>query len=480
VRAPFYSEAWYEFQGDLQDWSASGAEALTLYFHGSTEKDHETTDRLYVVVEDDRGGSVVVRHPDSDALLSEGWQEWTIGFEQLGGVDLSRVERLVIGVGDRDNPQAGGSSVVYIDDVGLSSDGGVPPADDLYPITYVVATSNALSEDDTGPENTVNGSGLNNSYEHSNQSTTMWLGEPDGEPVYIQFAFGNVYKLEELWVWNYNSVFESILNFGVKDVTIEYSTGGTHWMELGNARFAQGSGEPDYVANTIVPLGGIRAKYVRLTIRSGWGMLGQYGLSEVRFFTSQASTAPSYAVLLDDFEDYTAQNRIYDVWFDGWMNETNSTVGYFSEPFAERWIVNSGLQSMPLFYDNVVFPYYAEAYRELEPELQDWSTTGADSLTLYFHGSTDLDHSIATDRLYVRVEDNQGRSSTVYHSDPTALLTGTWQEWTIGLHEFSDVNLSRVARLMLGVGNRDNPQPGGTSVIYFDDIGLSAASGRGR
>jgi hypothetical protein len=36
----------------------------------------------------------------------------------LAGVNLSRVAILYIGVGDRDNPSAGGTGLIFIDDVG--------------------------------------------------------------------------------------------------------------------------------------------------------------------------------------------------------------------------------------------------------------------------------------------------------------------------------------------------------------------------
>jgi len=36
-------------------------------------------------------------------------------------VDLRHVERLTLGVGDRNDSQPGGNSVVYIDDIGITS-----------------------------------------------------------------------------------------------------------------------------------------------------------------------------------------------------------------------------------------------------------------------------------------------------------------------------------------------------------------------
>ena len=152
-----------------------------------------------------------------------------------------------------------------------------------YPIPGVIATTNAISTEGSGPENTVNGSGLNADDQHSTQATDMWLGTPGAEPAWIQFEFDKVYKLHELLVWNYNVQFEPVLGFGVKDVTIEFSTDGAEWAVLGDAQFARATAKADYTQNTAVDLGGVAARFVRLGINSGWGILGQYGLSEVRF-----------------------------------------------------------------------------------------------------------------------------------------------------------------------------------------------------
>jgi len=165
------------------------------------------------------------------------------------------------------------------------------------------------------------------------------------------------------------------------------------------------------------------------------------------------------------------------VWTDGYGSADNgSVVGHLESPFAERVIVNSGNQSMPLFYDNRGPSSYSEAYRDLEAEQSDWLAYDAEALTLHFHGSTAKDHNIETDRLYVVVEDDRNGSAVVYHPRPEALLSDGWQEWTIGFDEFGDVDLRHVKRLTLGVGDRSNPQPGGDSVVYIDDIGLTSGA----
>ncbi len=153
-----------------------------------------------------------------------------------------------------------------------------------YEIPDVVASSNAASEDQAGPENTVNGSGLNADDQHSVESTDMWLGLPAGdEPVWIEYEFDKVYKLHEMLVWNYNVQFEPILGFGLKDATVEYSENGTDWTTLGDVQLNQATAQATYTANTTIDLQGVAARHVRLTVNSGWGMMSQYGLSEVRF-----------------------------------------------------------------------------------------------------------------------------------------------------------------------------------------------------
>ncbi|UCD53393.1 MAG: hypothetical protein JSW27_12230, partial [Phycisphaerales bacterium] len=158
-----------------------------------------------------------------------------------------------------------------------------------YPVEGVIATSNAVSDAGVGPERTVDGSGLNEADEHSTASGDMWLATlPAGESITVQYEFPGIEKLHEMLVWNYNVQFELILGFGLKDVTVEYSENGADWTVLGDVQLAQGTARPDYTANTTVDFGGVAAKYVRLTVNSGYGMMGQFGLSEVRFLSIPA------------------------------------------------------------------------------------------------------------------------------------------------------------------------------------------------
>jgi F5/8 type C domain-containing protein len=406
-----------------------------------------------------------------------------------------------------------------------------------YPIENIVATSNATSEANAGPENTINGSGLNELDQHSTVSGDMWLGTPGADPVYIQYDLGLVYKLHEMRVWNYNVQFELILGFGLKDVTIEYSTDGTEWIALGDMALAQATAKADYAANTTVDFAGVAARYVRITINSGYGAMGQYGLSEVRFLFIPASArepqpaddaanvsvdtalawragrdAVSHEVaigtdpealpagdavsantydpgalnlgttyywqvtaiqeteswasglwsfgtqaylVVDDFEAYDDdENRIYDTWIDGWINETGSTVGYGQEPFAEQTIVNSGSQSMPLSYDNA-----GVATAEAELELgQDWTTSGIQSLSLYFYG----DATNSGGQLYVKIDGTK----IAYEGLAANITDPTWHLWNIDLAA-SGASLSNVSSLTIGIEGS-----GAQGIVYIDDIRL--------
>jgi len=425
------------------------------------------------------------------------------------------------------------------------------------PIENVVVFSNAISDEGAGPRNTIDGSGLNANDEHSIVPADMWLGVPNGDdPVWIQYRFDTVCKLDEMLIWNYNAESELSSGFGLKDVTVEYSTDGAAWNTLRDVELAQATATPDYTANTVVDLRGVVAKYVRLIVHTSWGMTAQYGLSEVRFlhiptqardprpadgetgvevelalgwsagreaamhevhFSNSAPMVATGAALVDsvagnryvlkwldfgttyywriderndvknpslwpgeiwtfttreyarvdDFETYTdvSGRRVYEIWRDGVDNGTGSFVGYMDAPYAEKIIVHGGGQSMPFEYHNAEAPFYSETVRNMPIE-QDWQDHGADALRLFVRGHADNDPG----PLYIAIEDKLGHVAVATYPDPAVLTSIVWQEWTIPYSVFDGVRLNGVQNIYLGVGDRDNPLPGGTGLIYIDDI----------
>ena len=158
-----------------------------------------------------------------------------------------------------------------------------------YPIKNVTATASS-SVAGKGPENAVNGSGLDSTgLLHGNQCTaSMWLSDNAGPlPAWILFEFDNVYKLHEMLVWNFNETLEPMVGLGFKNVMIEYSDDGVDFVTLGTTHeFARGTGSDDYAHNTTIDMGGVGAKFVRLTPNTNFeDLLPMFGLSEVRFLS---------------------------------------------------------------------------------------------------------------------------------------------------------------------------------------------------
>jgi len=155
-----------------------------------------------------------------------------------------------------------------------------PPS---YPITNVTATASS-AQANMEPERAVDGSGLNDMDQHSTLASDMWLsGMGDAAP-WLQCEFDKAYKLHQLLIWNSNQLIETFLGLGAKDVLIEHSLDGDTWIALEEASlFNQATGKADYTANTTIDFAGVMAQYVRITVNAGWGMLPQYGISELRF-----------------------------------------------------------------------------------------------------------------------------------------------------------------------------------------------------
>ena len=152
-----------------------------------------------------------------------------------------------------------------------------------YPIENITATASGSSNTDLGPEKTVDGSGIDELDQHSTMPTDMWL-RTEGAVSWIQYEFTRTFKLHEMRVWNSNQIIESFVGLGAKEVTIETSTDGLNWIQLEDVPdFVQAPGLGNYTSNTTVDFKGTLARFVRMTIHSGHGIMQQYGLSEVRF-----------------------------------------------------------------------------------------------------------------------------------------------------------------------------------------------------
>ncbi len=74
---------------------------------------------LYVALEDSQNQLGVVVHPDPGAVGVTKWTSWRVPLSRFAdaGVDLTSIQKMHIGVGDRDNPQPDGTGMIHIDDI---------------------------------------------------------------------------------------------------------------------------------------------------------------------------------------------------------------------------------------------------------------------------------------------------------------------------------------------------------------------------
>ncbi|UCD52039.1 MAG: discoidin domain-containing protein [Phycisphaerales bacterium] len=170
------------------------------------------------------------------------------------------------------------------------------------------------------------------------------------------------------------------------------------------------------------------------------------------------SFATEAFIAVEDFESYDDEdNRIYDTWIDGWINETGSTVGYLEEPFAEQTIVRNGAQSMPLFYDNTGGLTVSEAELTFDTP-QDFSANGIQSLALFVYGQATNNGG----QLYLKIDNTE----VMYGGVADVLQRPQWVPWIVDLAA-AGANLSSVTSLTLGIEGA-----GSSGLIFVDDIRL--------
>ena len=111
------SEATYVLTSN-RDWTLNGVNTLTIWYRGDSANAAEP---MYVVLND----SAVVTNDNPDAAKRGSWTQWNINLQAFAdqGVNLANVTSITIGFGNRNNPVAGGTGMMYFDDIRL-----YPPA----------------------------------------------------------------------------------------------------------------------------------------------------------------------------------------------------------------------------------------------------------------------------------------------------------------------------------------------------------------
>jgi len=97
-----------------RDWTEDGVSTLSIWFRGNSDNSAET---LYVAL----NGNAIVTNDNPDAAQMDRWIEWTIDLQAFAdqGVNLTNVNTISLGLGNKNNPLAGGSGTMYFDDIRL-------------------------------------------------------------------------------------------------------------------------------------------------------------------------------------------------------------------------------------------------------------------------------------------------------------------------------------------------------------------------
>ncbi len=200
-------------------------------------------------------------------------------------------------------------------------------------------------------------------------------------------------------------------------------------------------------------------------------------------------------VVVDDIEGYwprvTDPNiYIYQVWVDGAGdcnliagNNTGALVDIATTP------VHGGQQAMKFLYDNdgtVTNPCPEGGqvarllYSKTEAQVaklpsgigSDWTAGGAKALSLWFYG----DPLNSIEPMWVQLTDGSDNKAKVLYGtyvdeDVNDMNDASWHEWLIDLADFTDVNLTNVKSIAIGIGT-EGGGGGGAGTLYFDDIRL--------
>jgi hypothetical protein len=98
----------------MKNFTREGVVTLTLFYYGVEDNDAE---QMYVAL----NGNAVVNNEDRNAALVTEWTQWNIPLQEFAdqGVNLSNVNSMTIGFGNKANPTAGGQGHVFFDDIRL-------------------------------------------------------------------------------------------------------------------------------------------------------------------------------------------------------------------------------------------------------------------------------------------------------------------------------------------------------------------------
>ncbi|MEN6424411.1 MAG: hypothetical protein ABFE13_03550, partial [Phycisphaerales bacterium] len=72
---------------------------------------------MHLFLSDSAGKNATVT--SATAVTAADWTRWAIPMSDFAGVNFSKIKKMVITIGDKNATTAGGSGIVFIDDIGF-------------------------------------------------------------------------------------------------------------------------------------------------------------------------------------------------------------------------------------------------------------------------------------------------------------------------------------------------------------------------
>ncbi len=171
-----------------------------------------------------------------------------------------------------------------------------------------------------------------------------------------------------------------------------------------------------------------------------------------------------------------------------WIRLTRDLSGNFTAFHASdvggtpgNWeiMVTEAVQMNTDVYIGLALTSHAEGV-QATAVFSDVTMTGNITGTTFNHEDIGI-QSNDPERMYVSLKDGSDQIATVYNPDPNAALITSWTEWGqygegIQLTAFTaanpSLNLSDIDTVSLGFGTKGATLPGGSGMVFFDDIRL--------
>jgi len=158
-----------------------------------------------------------------------------------------------------------------------------------------------------------------------------------------------------------------------------------------------------------------------------------------------------------------------------WVKVERDAAGYFTGYHSADGITWQQIQEAPpvliSMSQNVYIGLAVTSHSAgvtCKAEFSDVQITGSTSPPMWTHQAIGANMpSNDTEPMYIALNG----SAVVYHDNPDAAQIDTWTKWNIDLQAFADqgVNLTNVNTIAIGLGDKNNPQTGGSGTMYFDE-----------